>query len=94
MNNKVLQSVFKDGSEMILNSESKKLTFVDLKGAQNTCSLDEARSGGNKELTKRFKYVEEVLKCIWNVQTETINTYRTLALDTRRKYSKLKKGKN
>lgn len=84
MNNKVMQSAFKDGSEMILNSESKKLTFVDLKGVQHVCSLDDARSSSNKELVKRLKYVEEVLKCIWNVQTETLNTYRSQAIDTRR----------
>jgi len=84
MNNKVMQSAFKDGSEMILNSESKKLAFVDLKGVQHVCTLDEARSSSNKELVKRLKYVEEVLKCIWNIQTETMNTFRSQAIDTRR----------
>jgi len=68
MSNRLLQVTFKDDSLLLLNSVSKKLTFRN-KGVTHICEIDKASSSDNKELTKRLKYIEDVLKNIWEVQT-------------------------
>ena len=72
MNNRVLQVCFKDETILIMNSNTKKLTYIDVKKTLHTSDLDNAMSNDNKELVKRFKYTEEVLKQIWNVQTDGV----------------------
>jgi len=72
LNNRILQVCFKDETLLIMNSNTKKLTYVDIKKDEYTCDLDAAMSNDNKELVKRFKYTEEVLKQIWNVQTDQV----------------------
>jgi len=47
---------------------TKKLTFRN-KGTTFTCEIEKTASSDNKELTKRLKYIEDVLKNIWDVQT-------------------------
>jgi len=70
MNNRSLQVVFKDESVLIMNSNSKKLHFIDSKGNTHTCELHHAASSTNTDLVKRVKYTEEVLKHIWTAQTD------------------------
>lgn len=61
ISNKVIQICFRDGTELLLSSESKHLTYVDKQ--KNMCShhLSSALETGNKELIKRLKYSKEVL---------------------------------
>jgi len=68
MSNRLLQATFKDDSLLLLNSMTKKLTFRN-KGTTFTCEIEKTASSDNKELTKRLKYIEDVLKNIWDVQT-------------------------
>jgi len=68
MSSRLLQVTFKDDSLLLLNSVSKKLTFRH-KGVTHVCDIDKASSSDNKELTKRLKYIEDVLKNIWDAQT-------------------------
>jgi len=74
MNNRVLQVNFKDESMLIMNSDAKRVVFVDTKGVKHIQSLEQASSSDNKDLAKRMKYTEDVLKQIWTVQTD--NTTR------------------
>jgi polo-like kinase 1 len=61
ISNKVIQICFRDGTELLLSSQSKHLTYVDKQ--KNMCShqLSSALETGNKELIKRLKYSKEVL---------------------------------
>jgi len=70
MNNRVLQVVFQDESILIMNSDSKKVLFINSKGEKQVSSIEAASSGVNKDLAKRLKYTEEVLNHIWSAQTE------------------------
>jgi len=73
MNNRVLQVTFKDDSVLIMNSNNKKLTFIDAKGNIHVCGMEHAASSDNKDIAKRVKYAEEVLRQIWTAQTDKID---------------------
>jgi polo-like kinase 1 len=76
MSNRLLQATFKDDSLLLLNSVTKKLTFRN-KDITITCEIDKAASSNNKELTKRLKYIEDVLKNIWDVQSGQTRIVKT-----------------
>ena len=71
MNNRVLQVDFKDDTSLLINSETKTLNYIDKMKNINLYELEHAASNGNKELTKRLSYTEEVLKHIWAAQGAT-----------------------
>lgn len=70
MNNRVLQVVFQDETILIMNSDSKKLLFINNKGENYVSGIESASTSGPKDLVKRLKYTEEVLSHIWTAQTE------------------------
>jgi len=80
MNNGVLQVSFKDKSILIMNSEAKKLTFVDVKGNTHYCELEGASSHENVDIAKRGKYTEDVLKQLWSVHADTIGATKNETL--------------
>jgi len=69
MNNQVLQVTFNDHTILIMNTNTKKLTFIDSKENTYICNLENATSSENKDLVKRLKYTEEVLKHMGTPQT-------------------------
>jgi len=87
MSNRLLQATFKDDSLLLLNSTTKKLTFR-TKDTTVTCEIDKAASSNNKELTKRLKYIEDVLKNIWDVQTGQTSQSRAVKTEPDEPYGK------
>jgi len=70
LDNRVLQVAFNDQTTLMINSDLKRVSYIDSKGNTTTSSVEKAASSDNKDLTKRLKYAEEVLKHIWNAQTD------------------------
>lgn len=60
-----------------MNSDTKKVTYMDAKKNVHKCNVDEVSTSDNKELAKRMKYMEDVLKQIWVAQTDTKTTEKT-----------------
>jgi len=81
LNTNVLQATFNDESVIVINYTTKNLLFIDTQGNESKHSYQAASSGDNKDLIKRFKYVEESLKHIWNAQQNYAMTYRNLKPD-------------
>ena len=69
MNNQTLQVAFKDDSVLLINTHTKILNFVHKK-TSNTFPLEAVSNIENKELRRRLKYTEEVLKNIWTAQSD------------------------
>ena len=61
ISNKIVQICFKDGTELLLSSELKKVTYVNKAKKITVTSLNEAMESDQKELTKRLKYSKEIL---------------------------------
>lgn len=61
INNKVVQICFKDGTELLLSSEMKKVIYVNKGKKSAVFGLNEAMESGQKDMTKRLKYSKEVL---------------------------------
>ena len=59
--NKIVQICFRDGTELLLCTESKRVTYVNKVLKVVSCPLNEVMDSGNKEMTKRIKYSKEVL---------------------------------
>jgi len=76
MNNQVLQVAFNDQSTLMMNSNTKKLTYIDNKENTYICNLENATTSENKDLVKRLKYTEEVLKHIGTSQKNDISSQK------------------
>lgn len=57
---------FQDHSEILLNSESRLVTYVDKKGDRQTLPLNMALESNNAEMTKRLKYTKDILTHMLN----------------------------
>lgn len=70
LNNRVLQVSFKDNTTIIMDTDDKKLTFIGQKEDVHFCPLESSVTIEDKEISKRVKYTEEVLRQIWTAQSE------------------------
>lgn len=61
LSNKIVQVIFFDGSEVILHSENRAVTYVNKKGERQYFSLESSMDSENTEMTKRLKYTRQVL---------------------------------
>lgn len=61
LSNKIVQVNFKDHTEIILNSESREVTYVNKKSERLTYPLSTASDSANPEMAKRLKYTKEIL---------------------------------
>ncbi len=61
LSNKIVQVNFQDHTEILLNSESRLVTYVDKKGERQTMPLNLALESNNAEMTKRLKYTKDIL---------------------------------
>lgn len=61
LSNKIVQVVFQDNTEIILSSESKKVTYVNKKGERIRSDLSSALESENNDMNKRLKYTKEIL---------------------------------
>ena len=61
LSNKIVQVCFEDHTEIILDSESREVTYLNKKGGKATYPLSSALESENAEMTKRLKYTKEIL---------------------------------
>eukprot|EP00825_Cyclidium_porcatum_P003059 TRINITY_DN11421_c0_g1_i3.p1 TRINITY_DN11421_c0_g1~~TRINITY_DN11421_c0_g1_i3.p1 ORF type:complete len:437 (-),score=73.28 TRINITY_DN11421_c0_g1_i3:111-1421(-) len=61
LNNKVVQVIFQDQTEIILSSELKIVTYVNKKHERLTYPLANALESTNQEMSKRLKYTKDIL---------------------------------
>jgi polo-like kinase 1 len=56
MSNKVVQVNFEDKSELIMSSNTKKVSYLNKKGERSYYHLTTALDSDNKEMIKRLNY--------------------------------------
>lgn len=61
LNNKTVQMIFQDETEVVLRSEAKVVTYVNKQGERTSYQLSSALESDNGEMKKRLKYTKEVL---------------------------------
>lgn len=66
LSNKIVQVNFQDHTEILLNSESRQVTYVNKKGERSTLPLNQALESTNAEMTKRLKYTKDILTHMLN----------------------------
>ncbi|CAD8174723.1 unnamed protein product [Paramecium pentaurelia] len=79
LSNKVVQVDFTDKTIIILNSDTKSVTYINKKGEKQNFPLSTALESQNHEMTKRLKYTKEILQhMLQGTQAQVINTQLTL----------------
>ncbi len=66
LSNKIVQVNFTDKTEIILSSEQKLVTYINLKGERSEHPLASALESRNAEMAKRLKYTKEILTHMLN----------------------------
>lgn len=66
LSNKIVQVNFTDRTEIILSSEQKLVTYINLKGERSEYPLATALDSRNAEMAKRLKYTKEILTHMLN----------------------------
>jgi hypothetical protein len=62
LSNRLVQAVFRDGSELYIDSKTKNVTYMDpIYSEVKVFSQDEAKNRKDKEFIKRLKYLKECL---------------------------------
>ena len=73
LSNKIVQVNFTDKTEIILSSEQKLVTYINLKGERSEYPLATALDSKNAEMAKRLKYTKEILTHMLNGTNVPIN---------------------
>jgi polo-like kinase 1 len=68
---------FQDHTEILLNSESRLVTYVNKKAERQTLPLNQALESNNAEMTKRLKYTKDILTHMLNVNNQNTNAGST-----------------
>lgn len=66
LSNKIVQVNFTDKTEILLSSEQKLVTYINLKGERSDYPLATALDSKNAEMAKRLKYTKEILTHMLN----------------------------
>jgi len=66
LSNKIVQVNFKDHTEILLNSESRYVTYVNKRGERSVMPLSAALESSDAEMTKRLKYTKDILTTMLN----------------------------
>lgn len=66
LSNKIVQVNFTDKTEIILSSQQKLVTYINLKGERSEHPLASALESRNAEMAKRLKYTKEILTHMLN----------------------------
>ena len=61
LNNKICQTVFNDKTEIILNTHTYFLTYIDKRGTKKKYPLDTEFDSNDYQMKKRLKYVKRLL---------------------------------
>ena len=75
LSNKIIQVIFKDATEIFLNSEMRVVTYANKKAERLNFNLDTAMESENTEMIKRLKYTKELLTHMFN-QRQTVKAYK------------------
>ena len=59
--NKIVQSCFQDHSQIIIHPLNQNIIYINKNGEKFTCPLNKALNNSNYEISKRIKYVKEIL---------------------------------
>ena len=70
LSNKIVQVCFLDQTEIILSSETRVVTYVDKKGERLTFPLSSALDSNNNEMTKRLRYIKQILMHMLTARTQ------------------------
>lgn len=73
LSNKIVQVNFKDHTEILLNSESRYVTYVNKKGERSVMPLSQALESNDAEMTKRLKYTKDILTTMLNNGGQALN---------------------
>ncbi len=61
LSNKVVQVYFKDKTEILLDSTTKRITYTNKEGKRKTYPLSAALESKNEEMNKRMQYTKNIL---------------------------------
>lgn len=73
LSNKIVQVNFTDKTEIILSSEQKLVTYINLRGEKSEYALATALDHQNAEMAKRLKYTKEILTHMLNGTNVPVN---------------------
>ena len=59
--NKIIQTCFQDRSQIIIHPLNQSIIYINKSGEKVTCPLNKGLNNSNYEISKRVKYVKEVL---------------------------------
>ena len=59
--NKIVQSCFQDHSQIIIHPLNQNIVYINKIGEKFTCPLNKGLNNSNYEISKRIKYVKEIL---------------------------------
>jgi len=76
LSNKVIQFIFNDKTEIILNSGEKLVVYVDKNNSRSIFPLSSALENSNKEMVKRLDYAKKILEHMLNKHKEKTNIMR------------------
>eukprot|EP01017_Pseudomicrothorax_dubius_P033584 TRINITY_DN4512_c0_g2_i2.p1 TRINITY_DN4512_c0_g2~~TRINITY_DN4512_c0_g2_i2.p1 ORF type:complete len:353 (+),score=86.55 TRINITY_DN4512_c0_g2_i2:64-1122(+) len=68
LNNKLVQVVFLDNTQIIISSTHKMVMYINKKGEKEKLGIVQAMESTNVEMVKRLKYAKEILMMIVNKQ--------------------------
>ena len=66
LSNKIVQVIFTDKTEILLQSENKIVTYVDKKAYRQNFPLTNALENSNNDMAKRLKYTKDILTRMLN----------------------------
>lgn len=61
LSTKIIQVHFKDNTEILLNTESRCVTYVNKKGERSGMPINKALESNDAEMIKRIKYTMDIL---------------------------------
>jgi len=61
LSNKIIHVTFEDCSEIIINTETREVHYLNKKGEHLHFDLDTVNDSSNLEMTKRLKYTRQIL---------------------------------
>eukprot|EP00826_Nyctotherus_ovalis_P053670 TRINITY_DN69_c0_g1_i5.p1 TRINITY_DN69_c0_g1~~TRINITY_DN69_c0_g1_i5.p1 ORF type:complete len:579 (-),score=94.39 TRINITY_DN69_c0_g1_i5:142-1833(-) len=61
LSNKVIQAVFKDNTELIINPENHEVAYIDVRGERSVCPSAVALKSENQEMVAKLKFTKEML---------------------------------
>jgi POLO box duplicated region len=61
LSNKIVQVLFSDKTEILLNSQDKIVSFMNKRGERSHYPLADAMASNNTDMTKRLRYTKDIL---------------------------------